>query len=142
MPRIIVLDTSVFIAALLGPKGASREVLRGCLTGHFQSLMGAALFMEYESVMGRDAMFKRCVLTKKGRESLFDAFLHTCSWTKVYYGWRPNLPDESDNHLVELAVAGGAEVIVTHNIKDFNRAELTFPGLQVVTPRLLLKEEK
>ena len=81
-------------------------------------------------------------MTKKGRESLFDAFLHTCSWTKVYYGWRPNLPDESDNHLVELAVAGGAEVIVTHNIKDFNRAELTFPGLQVVTPRVLLKEEK
>ena len=142
MPRIIVLDTSVFIAALLGPKGASRDVLRGCLTGHFQSLMGAALFMEYESVMGRDAMFKCCVLTKKGRESLFDAFLHTCSWTKVYYGWRPNLPDESDNHLVELAVAGSAEVIVTHNIKDFNRAELTFPGLQIITPRVLLKEEK
>lgn len=84
--------------------------------------------MEYESVMGRDAMFKLCVLTKKGRESLFDAFLHTCSWTKVYYGWRPNLPDESDNHLVELAVAGDAE--------------LTFPGLQVVTPRVLLKEKK
>ena len=142
MSRVIVLDTSVFISALLGPKGASREVLRGCLTGHFQSLMGSALFMEYESVMGRDAMFKHCVLTKKGRESLFDAFLHTCSWTKVYYGWRPNLPDESDNHLVELAVAGGAEAIVTHNIKDFNRAELTFPGLQVVTPRVLLKEEK
>ena len=54
----------------------------------------------------------------------------------------PNLPDESDNHLVELAVAGGAEAIVTHNIKDFNRADLTFPGLQVVTPRVLLKEEK
>ena len=98
--------------------------------------------MEYESVLGRDAMFKRCVLAKKGRESLFDAFLHTCSWTKVYYGWRPNLPDESDNHLVELAAAGDAEAIVTHNIKDFNRADLTFPGLQVVTPRVLLKEEK
>ena len=142
MSRVIVLDTSVFISALLGPKGASREVLRGCLTGRFQSLMGAALFMEYESVLGRDAMFKRCVLTKNGRESLFDAFLHTCSWTKVYYGWRPNLPDDSDNHLVELAVAGGAEVIVTHNIKNFNRADLTFPDLQVVTPRVLLKEEK
>lgn len=142
MPRIIVLDTGVFIAALLGPKGASREVLRGCLTGRFQPLMGSALFMEYESVMGRDAMFKRCVLTKKERESLFDAFLHTCGWTKVYYGWRQNLPDEPDNHLVELAVAGGAEMIVAHNIKDFNRAAPTFPGLQVVTPRALLKEKK
>ena len=30
------------------------------------------------------------------------------TWVRVYYLWRPNLPDEADNHLVELAVAGNA----------------------------------
>jgi hypothetical protein len=30
--------------------------------------------------------------------------------------WRPNLRDEGDNHLVELAIAGGAEAIVTYNV--------------------------
>ena len=45
-------------------------------------------------------------------------------WVTVYYGWRPNLPDEADNHLIELAIAGGAEVIITHNIRDFKRGEL------------------
>jgi len=59
----------------------------------------------------------------------------------VYYLWRPNLPDESDNHLIELAVAGGAEVIVTHNQRDFGRTELRFPGLRVLTPSELIMEE-
>jgi hypothetical protein len=29
-----------------------------------------------------------------------DAFLSVCHWQKVYYAWRPNLPDEADNHKV------------------------------------------
>jgi hypothetical protein len=46
---------------------------------------------------------------------------------KVYYLWRPNLPDEADNHLIELALAGGADTIVTNNLRDVSRGELTFP---------------
>ena len=60
---------------------------------------------------------------------------------RVRYLWRPNLPDEADNHVVELAVAGGAQAIVTHNWRDFERAELGFPGLHVVTPGALIAEE-
>ena len=59
----------------------------------------------------------------------------------VYYLWRPNLPDEADNHVVELAVAGGAEAVVTHNTRDFERAELHFPGLRVVTPGEMIAED-
>jgi predicted nucleic acid-binding protein len=44
------------------------------------------------------------------------------------------LPDESDNHLIELAVAGGADWIVTNNVKDFQRAELKFPEIRVGKP--------
>ena len=141
MPKIIVLDTSAFVSALLGPKGASREIVRGCLIRRYQPLMGTALFTEYESVVTRDTLFRRCVLTKREREMLLDAFLSTCQWVNIYYAWRPNLTDESDNHLVELAVAGGAEAIVTHNVKDFKRSELRFPGLEIMTPANWLKEE-
>ena len=58
----------------------------------------------------------------------------------VYYGWRPNLRDESDNHLVELAIAGGVCAIVTHNVADFRDSELRFPQLRVVTPEEFMKE--
>ena len=52
----------------------------------------------------------------------------------VYYRWRPNLRDEGDNHLVELAIAGGAEAMITHNLRDLKAMELKFPALAVLTP--------
>jgi uncharacterized protein len=139
-PRI-VLDTNVFVSALLGPRGASRALLHACLLGRYQPLMGTALFLEYEAVMSRETLFATCRLTKEEREVLLDAYLGVCHWQRVYYAWRPNLPDEADNHLVELAVAGGATAIVTYNTQDFERAELHFPGLRIVEPAVLVREE-
>ena len=137
---VIVVDTSVFVAALLGPGGASREVLRRCLMRHYEPLMGAALINEYEAVLSRAALFEKCLLTAQEREELLDAFLSVCRWTRIYYLWRPNLPDEADNHVVELAIAGGAEAIVTRNVKDFKGAELRFTGLRVFCPEDLIAE--
>ena len=138
--RLIVLDTNVLVSALLGGGGASREVLRRCIQGVYQPLLGAALFAEYESVMAREALFRDCVLAARERETVFDALLKECRWTQVYYLWRPNLPDESDNHILELAVAGGAETLVTKNVKDFRKGELRFSGLAVLTPGQLIEE--
>ena len=58
----------------------------------------------------------------------------------VYYGWRPNLPDEGDNHLIELALAGGAQAIVTHNLRDLRGGELQLGTLRVMTPAQCLEE--
>jgi len=66
--------------------------------------------------------------------------LARCRWTRIYFLWRPNLRDEADNHLVELAVAGGAQAIVTKNTRDFAKMELRFPNLRVATPAELVKE--
>ena len=78
--------------------------------------MGQALFAEYEAVMSRPGMFFRSPITDEEREVLWAAFASRYQWVRVYYLWRPNLPDEADTHVVELAVAGRAEVIVTYNI--------------------------
>ena len=51
----------------------------------------------------------------------------------------PNLRDEADNHVLEIAVAAGAQTIVTYNRADFLGAELHFPGLHIVVPADLLK---
>ncbi len=58
----------------------------------------------------------------------------------MYFGWRPNLPDEADNHLIELAVAGGAHFVVTRNLRNLANMELKFPGLQIVNPATMMKE--
>lgn len=131
MPPRIVVDTNVFIAAILSPAGENRNVLRACLLGKARPLMGAALFHEYEDLLGRTHLMERCPLTAMERQSLFDAFLSVADWVKVYFLWRPNLPDEADNHLIELAIAGSAETIITNNLKDLKHGELRFPGLNI-----------
>jgi predicted nucleic acid-binding protein len=102
--------------------------------------MGAALFAEYEEVLGRTELFETCRLNLAERDELLDIFLATCDWTRIYFAWRPNLPDEADNHLVELAVAGNARFIVTRNLRDVARMELKFPELRILGPEDFLKE--
>ena len=81
----------------------------------------------------------RVTVSNEERHALWAA-MSRCLGVRVYYLWRPTLPDEADNHVVELAVAGNAEAIVTHNTRDFRRNELHFPGLTVVTPGALIAE--
>ena len=141
MSMKVVIDTNVFIGACLG-QGACRAVIAACLEEKLTPLMGVALLAEYEDVLSRTGLFVRSRLDVAERDELLNIFLSTCRWTRIYYGWRPNLPDEGDNHLVELAVAGGADYIVTRNLRDVARMELLFPGLKVVFPETLLKEIK
>jgi predicted nucleic acid-binding protein len=100
--------------------------------------MGAALFHEYEDLLGRASLMARSPLTAMERQSLFSAFLSVTDWVKVYFLWRPNLPDEADNHLIELALAGSAETIITNNLKDLKHGELRFPGLNIQSPSQFL----
>lgn len=102
--------------------------------------MGTALLSEYEDMLARDALWQLSPLTARERAELLDVLLGVCSWTRVYFGWRPNLPDEADNHLIELAVAGGAQVIVTRNLRDLARGASQFPSLRVLDPITYLKE--
>lgn len=102
--------------------------------------MGAALFYEYEAVLGREPLFTRSPLTRAERTAVMEAFFAVCQWTKVYFLWRPNLPDEGDNHLIELAVAGNAEAIVTRNRRDLAGAELRFPQIRILTAGQCQKE--
>ncbi|TAN55727.1 MAG: putative toxin-antitoxin system toxin component, PIN family [Rhodospirillales bacterium] len=140
VPSSIVIDTNVFIGALMSGGGANRKVLRLCLEGRLAPLMGVALFAEYESLLARRNLFRKCALNEDERYELLDAFLSGCQWVPVYYLWRPNLPDEADNHLVELAAAGGAQVIVTNNVRDFVGEQMDFLNIKAMTPGAFLKE--
>ena len=124
----IVIDTSVFISALIGPTGPSRELIRQCLQGKYQPLMGNTLICEYEAASPRHRILERC-----------GAVMSISQRTFIYYTWRPNLKDKADNHLIELAIAGNASIIATNNLKDFNNTELLFPQLTIIKPEELLR---
>ncbi len=135
----IVVNTNVFIGAIVSDRGLNRELIRRCLLGEYQPLMGNALFLEYESVMERAEIMARCPLNRTEIFDLLAAFLSVSEWTNIYYSWRPNLRDEGDNHVMELAVAGNAKIVATNNIRDFKGAELIFPDVLILTPAQIIR---
>jgi len=135
----IVIDTSVLISALIGKAGPSREVVRQCLLGRHRALMSTALFLEYESVSYRQEILDRCPLSIEQIKDLLVSIYSVCELIQIHYLWRPNLRDEGDNFLVELAVAGNADVIITNNIRDLRGAELQFEGLKIQKPKDFLR---
>lgn len=137
----IVVDTNILVSAILSPDGAARNALRQCLTEEARPLISNSLFLEYEDVLSREELFAMAPLSSEERVMLLDAFLGVCQWINVAFLWRPNLPDESDNHLIELAVAGNAEWIVTGNTKDIAAGELVFDSFRIITPRAWLERK-
>jgi putative PIN family toxin of toxin-antitoxin system len=134
------MDTNVFIGELVGREGHNRKLVRACFERRIQPLIGHTLFVEHLDVLSRENLFVRSPLSAKEREDLFHAFLSVCEWVRIYYSWRPNLRDEGDNHLLELAVAGHASTIVTNNISDFQASDLRFENIGIVTPAAFLKD--
>jgi predicted nucleic acid-binding protein len=58
---------------------------------------------------------------------------------EVHFMWRPQLADPADERILEAAVNGRAEAIVTHNVRDF-RPVLRMFGIPVKSPSQVLKE--
>lgn len=134
----LVIDTNVFVAGLRSGGGAAREVLRRSLQGRYQPLFGNALWLEYQDLLGRPVWGG--LTTTEERLQVLAALAKQGRWVTVCHGWRPNLPDETDNHLIELALAGGAEAIVTNNVRDLGRGELRLGRLPILTPVQCLEE--
>ena len=133
----VVIDTNVFVSAMRSEGGGARQVLRKALQGQYRPVFGNALWLEYEDLLGRDLW--TTVTMPEERRAVLAALARQGRWVTVHYGWRPNLPDEGDNHLIELAVAANAVVIVTHNVRDVARGELIWKDLRVMTPAQCLE---
>jgi len=130
----IVQDTNVLVAALRSGAGASRSILESCLRRSHQPLMAQALWLEYHDVLGRAYLWKDCALTARERAELLDDLTAVCIWVQIWFLWRPNLPDDGDNHVAELAIAGNAAALVTFNLKDFLPAKFAAAGMKILTP--------
>ncbi len=134
MADSVVIDTNIFTGALMrGDGGLNRKILEMAFQDDIQPVMGDALYLEYESLLGRDNLYENSAFSVAERSAFFDDFCSICRWVEIHYRWRPNLRDEGDNHVVELALAAGAAAILTWNIKDYRHSDL-ITDLSILTP--------
>jgi len=134
----VVIDTNIWISALISEDGQSRDIIRLAFNEEISPQISTSLFLEYETVMNRSKIQKLCSLTLNEQNELFQAFLSTCKWNEIFYLWQPNLTDKDDDFLIELAVASNSRVIITDNKKDIRSGELKF-NFEVLTPKEFLE---
>ncbi len=98
-------------------------------------VLSTPLLYEYEHVVrGNQAELG---LSDADIEVLLDGLCRVSEHQKVYFLWRPCLPDAKDDHVLELAVAAGVDCIVTHNTRHFEPAGQF--GVKVRTPRQIME---
>ena len=136
MPRQIVLDTSVLVAALRSQRGASYEVLARVGGAKFELSISVPLVLEYEAAAKAQA--RELGLTHADIDDVVDYLCSVAHHRQIFYLWRPVLRDPKDDMVLELAVEAGCEAIITHNLRDFSGAERF--GIAVLTPGAFLQQ--
>ena len=131
----MVLDTAAMVAAIRSDSGASRWLLRMALERRhgLTLLISVPLLIEYEAVMTRFEHLKASGLSATDVGVLLDAVAAIAEPVRLAYLWRPALSDADDDMVLEAAVNGRAEAIVTFNVSDFGPAAEKF-GIVVLPP--------
>jgi putative PIN family toxin of toxin-antitoxin system len=136
--RKLVLDTSVVVAGLRTRQGAGNAVLRLVASGKLKLLATPPLFLEYEDVLKRPEQRLAHGLTM----TLIDDFLADLAAiiepVDVHFLWRPQVRDPNAEMVLEAAINGRADALVTYNIADFASAGDRF-SIEILQPAELLK---
>lgn len=121
------------VAALRSDRGASRVLLVGALERRYRLLMSVPLMLEYEAVLTREEHLEAAGVSNAGVQDLLDALASIIEPVRLAYLWRPTLPDPQDDMVLETAVNGGAELLVTLNRRHFETAASTF-AIRIASP--------
>ncbi len=122
------------VAAYRNPEGASALLLREALFGHVRLVGTASLVLEYEEVCLRSEHALSFGRTPEDVDVFLNQVVKLIEPVKIWFAWRPQLRDADDEIVLEAAVNGQAEAIVTLNRRHFEPATRLF-GLRLLTPR-------
>lgn len=126
-----IIDTNVIISAMRSSMGASHAILLAIHRRQVVPVISVPLLMEYEEVSHRHGMVPN--LTHFEIDTVLSQIASRSIEQRIYFRWRPFLPDPDDDMLVELAIASNVPYIVTGNLKDIAPARTL--GIQVLEPR-------
>jgi putative PIN family toxin of toxin-antitoxin system len=130
----VVLETDVVVAGMRSPGGASAEILRKARQGRVTLLVSVPLAVEYDAVCSETEHRLAAGLSEREVEIFLDAVVAMAEPVKTHFLWRPQLRDPGDEMVLEAAVNGQADLLVTFNVRDFGTMPSRF-GIEVMIPR-------
>lgn len=135
----VVLDTDVVVAAFRSKAGASRVLLDLGLQRVFTMVVSVPLLFEYEAVLKRDGQRDAHGLSDTELERALHLLANACDTQPLHFLWRPQLQDVADEMVLETAINGRVDTLVTFNQRHMHDAALRF-GLRCMRPADCLQE--
>lgn len=130
----VVLDTDVVVAAMRSPTGASAAIIRAVRQKKATLLLSVPLAVEYEAVCRRPEHRMEAGLSEQSVEIFLTAVIAMGEPVHTHFLWRPQLRDPNDEMVLEAAVNGRADALVTFNVRDYGTAPSQF-GVELLLPR-------
>jgi predicted nucleic acid-binding protein len=118
--------------------GASFAIQQLIARGEARPVATTALYLEYEAVLKRPEHQTARGLSNDDIDQFLIELAAVTDPVEIHFRWRPQLTDPCDEMVLEAAVNGQADAIVTHNVRDFIPAAERF-GTRVLTPAEFLQ---
>jgi putative PIN family toxin of toxin-antitoxin system len=135
----IVLDTSVLVAGLRSRNGPNNALLRMVALGKVDLLCTPPLFLEYEDVLKRPVQIAAHGLSRSQVDDFMDELAAVIIPVDVHFQWRPQVADPNDEMVLEAAINGHADALVTNNLRDFAGITARF-NIPVLSPVQMLRK--
>ena len=128
------MDTDAVVAAMRSPAGASAAIIRAMRQGRATLLLSVPLALEYEAVCRKADHRLAAGLSSRQVDIFLDGVIAMAEPVETHFLWRPQLHDPNDEMVLEAAVNGRADVLVTFNLRDFGTVPERF-GVELLLPR-------
>ena len=141
MLKRLVLDTDVIVAAMRSPSGASAAILRAARQSTVTLLLSVPLVLEYEAVCLRREHLTATGFTEQETREIINTIVAIAETVTTFYLWRPQLRDPDDEMVLETAINGQADALVTFNKRDYGMASTSF-GIEILLPKEAIRRLK
>jgi putative PIN family toxin of toxin-antitoxin system len=137
--RRLVIDSNVLTSAFRSRSGASFALIALVTRERIRMLATPPLFLEYEDVLKRPGQLAVSGLSLADVDIALDALAALIEPVETHLSWRPQLPDPDDEMVLEAAINGRADALVTYNTAHFRVAAARF-GLRLARPADIIRE--
>jgi putative PIN family toxin of toxin-antitoxin system len=135
----VALDTDVIVAAVRSRTGAANALLRAVRQQRLEAVASVPMMLEYEAVLMRPEQRRVSGYTVTQVQQFMDGLAALMVPVIPYFLWRPALRDPDDEMVLDAAVNGQANAIVTFNVRHFLPGAKQFQ-LDVLTPAQTLRK--